>query len=158
MSGYCCVGWMLLTALVQPHWVTTDVWHELEPESLPCVSARLSLTLALVSADLPSIRAAGAGASGRRLAPREPGRVEARGRYNPAPASGQRLPQAGLWWKMSSQLDRGDTQITLPAILEIWNNDSQGPALCKMSRKEDCCLFSQSSWSDSLSYSCVLQH
>ena len=96
----CCAVSMLLTALVQPHWVTTDVWHELEPQWIlsslhPCVSA-----LALVSAgsDLPSIRAAGAGARPGQRA-RGPGpsqRSEAAWR----PEAGLRLRR-----KMSSQLD-----------------------------------------------------
>ena len=41
---------MLLTALVQPHWVSTDVWHELEPQ-YPCipVSPLLSVSALLSS-------------------------------------------------------------------------------------------------------------
>ena len=51
---------MLFTAaLVQAHWVTTDVWHELEPQSMASVlpvSPLLSVSaLPLRSADLPSI-------------------------------------------------------------------------------------------------------
>ena len=109
---------MLFTAaLVQAHWVTTDVWHELEPQSMASVlpvSPLLSVSaLPLRSADLPSIS---------QLEPsqlEEPGRVEA-----PGPANGQRLPEAGLRWKMSSQLDpslaRGEVMmILIRTIIEV---------------------------------------
>ena len=100
----CCAVAMLLTALVQPHWVTTPMFgmSSVCPSVLSALHPWVSAPECLSSArlyPLPGIRAAGASAGAGDWP--EPGRAK-RG-----PGPSQRLEAAGLRlrWKMSSQLD-----------------------------------------------------